>query len=74
MKDDKFAFVSTGDTEKDAKIASDFQLHEQRMRVNICPNGCGPMDWQDAHNRTCPVCHFQGFSTRPFDSGSESTQ
>ena len=71
---DRFAFLSTGDAEKGARITSGFQLNEQQMRLNICPNGCGPMNWLDAHNRHCPTCNFHGFSTKPFDAGSETPQ
>ena len=63
----EFAFPSTGDAASDEEFAARFILHSQRMEKNICPNGCGQMNWIDAHNRECRTCGFQGFSTKPFD-------
>lgn len=62
-----FAFPSTGNAEEDEKFAQRFELHSARMQENICPNGCGKMNWIDAHSRECPVCRFAGFSTKPYD-------
>jgi hypothetical protein len=64
---DEIAFPSTGDAAEDQKIADNFHLHSARMAENICPNGCGQMNWIDPHNRTCPSCGFAGFSTRAYD-------
>lgn len=63
----EIAFVSTGDAAEDENLAERYRLHESRMQENICPNGCGPMNWIDAHNRDCQKCGFAGFSTKPFD-------
>ena len=63
----EYAFLSTGDEEKDLEIARRIDLHNNRMAQNICPNGCGQMIYDDPHNRHCPKCNFSVFSTTPFD-------
>lgn len=59
------AIPSSGDPEKDRAELERAHLHRDRMEANICPNGCGPMVWDDPHNRHCPVCDFHGWCNEP---------
>jgi hypothetical protein len=62
-----FSFSSSGSSDEDERIARRFELHSARMQLNVCPNGCAEMIWDDPHNRHCPKCNFSGFSTKPYD-------
>ena len=64
---DRISFPTTGNLDDDEMIAERFEQHSERMRKNICPNGCGAMTWDDPHNRHCAKCGFAGFSTVPWD-------
>lgn len=67
MSDERLAIPSSGNDAEDERRMRQFLLHHERMQQNICPNGCGTMNWIDAHNRQCAACGFAGFSTRAFD-------
>lgn len=56
----EIAFPSTGDPQQDAELLDRYELHDRRMKQNICPNGCGQMTITDAFNRDCPTCGFHG--------------
>ena len=56
----RMAMPSSGDDAADQKALLHAALHEARMEENICPNGCGPMVWDDPNNRHCPACNFHG--------------
>lgn len=60
------AIRSSGDPKKDQQELLQAALHSARMEENICPNGCGPMVWDDPHNRHCPVCKFAGWCNVPY--------
>jgi hypothetical protein len=66
-----FAFPSTGDPERDAKIAADFRRHDALMSEGLCPNGCAPMVSDDAHNSHCPVCGFTHWTNMPHGKGTD---
>lgn len=75
MSDEQdFAFPSTGDPDEDERIAHRFRLHEERMKKNICPNGCGQMNFIDLNNRKCPVCGFHGWQSTPIKMPDEKVQ
>jgi hypothetical protein len=59
------AMPSSGDPEKDRQELEQAYVHRDRMEANICPNGCGPMVWDDPHTRHCPVCKFVGWCNKP---------
>ena len=63
---ENFAFTSTGNPEQDARIAADFRRHEALESEGLCPNGCGPIVWDDPHNRHCPACRFVGWCNVPY--------
>jgi hypothetical protein len=66
----RIAIPSSGDPAKDAADVASAELHAERMDANICPNGCGPMVWDDPHNRHCPICNFSGWCNRPHSEGT----
>jgi hypothetical protein len=68
------AIVSSGDPEKDARELEQAYLFEVRIQQNICPNGCGPMIFDDPHNRHCPDCNFAMWCNSPYSGGSEEIQ
>jgi hypothetical protein len=68
----RMAIPSSGDDAKDQQELMAAALHSARMEQNICPNGCGQMIWDDAHNRHCPACKFHGWCNVPFDSAKEA--
>lgn len=61
----RMAMISTGNPEEDARQIASAELSAERMDKNICPNGCGPMELLDAHNRRCPLCNFHGWQNTP---------
>lgn len=63
------AMISSGDPDKDRAELERFQLQDSRMEANICPNGCGPMVWDDPHTRHCPKCKFVGWCNTPHTEG-----
>ena len=63
----EFGFVSTGDAEKDEKLARDFLAHDGRIKAGCCPNGCGGMFEVDRWNAECLKCHFGYFSASGLD-------
>jgi hypothetical protein len=65
----QIAIVSSGDPEKDAAEIASAEQHKSRMDANICPNGCGPMVWDDPHTRHCPKCNFVGWCSTPRTEG-----
>jgi len=65
-----FAIPSTGDPERDRIELERAHLHQSRMEINICPNGCGPMVLDDPHMRHCPVCKFVGWCSTPHSEGN----
>ena len=67
VKMHNYAVVSTGNSEADEQTIERFVFRNNRMKKNICPNGCGQMHWRDAYNRTCATCGFEGFSNVAFD-------
>lgn len=64
-------FIPSGNPERDRENARRYELHTLRMALNVCPNGCAQMVWDDPHNRHCPTCNFTGFSTKPYDMITE---
>ena len=50
----RMAILSSGDDAADQKALLDAALHEARMDENICPNGCGPMVWDDPNKCNVP--------------------
>lgn len=60
-----FAFPSSGDAQKDAEFADEFELTDRRIREGMCPNGCGPMTPKDAHEQDCPKCGFHHWQNTP---------
>lgn len=68
-KRDRIAIPMSGDPEKDRADLESAYLHQSRMAANICPNGCGPMVWDDPHNRHCPACNFVGWCNTPHSEG-----
>jgi hypothetical protein len=62
----RIAIRSSGDPEKDQRDLLDAALHQARMEENICPNGCGPMVWDDPHTRHCETCKFVGWCNVPY--------
>lgn len=61
-------FLSTGDPREDARIAVEIQREDALESVGWCPNGCAPLQVVDAHNQTCPVCRFVGWSNVPWET------
>jgi hypothetical protein len=68
-KRDRIAIPMSDDPEKDRRELEAAYLHQSRMEANICPNGCGPMVWDDPHNRHCPKCNFSGWCNAPHTEG-----
>lgn len=68
----RMAIPSSGDDAKDQQELINAALHSTRMEENICPNGCGQMVWDDAHNRHCEVCKFHGWCNVPFDGAKNA--
>lgn len=60
------AMPSTCDPERDQQELLWAALHQARMEENICPNGCGPMEWDDPNTRHCPICSFVGWCNVPY--------
>lgn len=60
---------STADPVADAAELERAHLHRDRMEANVCPNGCGPMVWDDPHTRHCSVCKFIGWCNTPHTEG-----
>jgi len=69
----RLAIPSSGDDAADQKALLDAALHQARMDENICPNGCGPMFWDDPHNRHCEVCNFHGWCNVAFSGANVPT-
>lgn len=67
----RIAIPTSGDAEKDQRDIEAFELHQERMDKNICPNGCAEMIFDDPHNRHCPVCNFHGWQNTPILSSME---
>lgn len=59
------AIESTGDPVRDAEELAAAQRHRSRMDANICPNGCGQLDYEDLHTRRCKACGFIGWQNTP---------
>jgi hypothetical protein len=68
----RMAIPSSGDDAKDQQELLAAALHQARMEENICPNGCGPMTWDDPQNRHCEVCHFHGWCNVPYDGAKRA--
>jgi rubrerythrin len=68
----RMAIPSSGDDAADQKALLDAALHQARMDENICPNGCGPMVWDDPNNRHCPVCNFHGWCNVPYSGAKQA--
>lgn len=68
----RIAIPSSGDDAKDQKDLLQAALHQARMDEGICPNGCGPMIWDDAHNQHCEVCHFYGWCNVPYAGAKQA--
>jgi len=68
------AFPSTGDPNEYDRLAKRYKLQDERMKKNICPNGCGQMSFIDLHNRKCPVCGFHGWQNTPIQMPDEKIQ
>jgi rubrerythrin len=62
----RIAIVSSGEPEKDQRELLQAAQHQARMEENICPNGCGPMEWDDPNTRHCPICSFVGWCNAPY--------
>ena len=62
MRKQEIGFVSSGDPEKDRETARTIEIQHDRMDRGVCPNGCGPMVFEDAHNQNCPRCGFHLWS------------
>ena len=60
------AVPSSGDPVKDQEDIRRAALHQARLDESLCPNGCGPMAWEDPHNAHCPECKFIYFCSAPF--------
>jgi hypothetical protein len=69
MTKHNIAMPTTGDPERDRAELARAEMHASRMDANICPNGCGPMAWDDPHTRHCPICNFIGWCNRPHTEG-----
>lgn len=63
----EISMPSTGDRLADERALTRFMESTALLNSNCCPNGCGPLNWLDPHNRECPVCHFAAFSNVPYD-------
>ena len=68
---DNFAFISTGNPEKDAERAREIRRHNHLEAEGMCPNGCAPVVWDDQHASRCPKCGFVHMNSRP-NGGRES--
>jgi len=68
----RMAIPSSGDDAKDQQELLAAALHQARMEENICPNGCGPMTWDDPNTRHCPACNFQGWCNVPYDGAKRA--
>ena len=60
---------TSGDPQKDQEDLALVYLHNSRIEANICPNGCGPMVFDDPHNKHCEACGFAYFCSSPFPAG-----
>ncbi len=60
-------FPSSGDPEQDELMAERIRLREDRLSRNICPNGCGPMEFLSLCNRECTECGFSQFTSTPIE-------
>jgi len=65
---DNVVIASSGDPKKDQEILDRFVLHDQRIAIGHCPNGCGIMVRDDPHNSHCEKCGFSYFCSRPMAS------
>lgn len=63
---DEFAFPTTGDPDKDQKIADGFILRTDRIDRGICPNGCGPLIKTPDDVRECAICGFEGYTVKMY--------
>jgi hypothetical protein len=71
MKHGHIAIPSTGNPDEDRKQLASAELYQQRMDANVCPNGCGPMSWDDdPHTRHCSICGFVGWCNTPHSEGT----
>lgn len=65
------SFPSTGDPEKDLKIAADIRLRAGREAEGLCMNGCGPITIDSATDHHCDICGFvRHIASRPIDGYS----
>lgn len=62
----EFMFVSTGNAEQDAAIASRIRLTNARLEDGVCPNGCALLVKTAPNVRECPACQFSQVSNVPF--------
>lgn len=58
-------FTSSGDAEADARYEANHRRWEANESEGLCPNGCGPLEWVDAHNTHCPKCNYSGWTNVP---------
>jgi hypothetical protein len=65
----QIAIRCSGDPAKDQRDLEAAYIHQSRMDANICPNGCGPMVWDDPHTRHCSKCNFHGWCNVPHSEG-----
>jgi hypothetical protein len=57
---ERVVFESRGDSEQDAKTASDIRRHLRNESEGLCPNGDAVMGATDADGLAiCPGCGFQ---------------
>lgn len=61
------SFPSTGNADEDDEIARRIILTSERLKNNVCANGCMGMVWIDPYNRECLKCGFKAFSSKPYD-------
>lgn len=61
-----FVFPLSGDPEKDAETAAAMRRQDRNYSEGMCPNGCAPLVWADAHHSDCPVCKFHGWTNQPY--------
>lgn len=67
------SFPSTGDPDQDDAITRQINITTERLRNNVCANGCSTMVWIDPYNRECLKCGFTAFSSKPYDFDTGST-
>jgi hypothetical protein len=53
-----FAFVSSGDPDRDGAIMRHHMQSDRRIAEGMCPNGCGPMLQPSPSEQECPKCRF----------------